>query len=106
MNLFEYSKRVKKLMLIEQPESNYDSYIKDFSSGSFDKLSEFLENNNELNRRIEDLVGTDSIEETVSFLLKPNKTIIMRGMADSKTTKDMELYDFLEIFLKNTASGF
>ena len=93
-------------MLIEQPESNYDSYIKDFSSGSFDKLSEFLENNNELNRRIEDLVGTDSIKETVSFLLKPNKTIIMRGMADSKTTKDMELYDFLEIFLKNTASGF
>jgi hypothetical protein len=106
MNLFEYSQRVKKLMLIEQPESNYDSYIKDFSSGSFDKLGEFLENNNELNRRIEDLVGTDSIEETVSFLLKPNKTIIMRGMADSKTTKDMELYDFLEIFLKNTASGF
>jgi hypothetical protein len=69
-------------------------------------LGEFLENNNELNRRIEDLVGTDSIEETVSFLLKPNKTIIMRGMADSKTTKDMELYDFLEIFLKNTESGF
>jgi hypothetical protein len=27
-------------------------------------------------------------------------------MADAKRTKDMELYDFLEIFLKNTESGF
>ena len=30
----------------------------------------------------------------------------MSGMANAKTTKDMELYDFLEIFLKNTESGF
>ena len=93
-------------MLIEETESNYDSYIKDFSAGLFDKLGEFLENNDELSKKIQELVGTDSIEETVSFLLKPNKTIIMRGMANSKTTKDMELYDFLEIFLKNTESGF
>jgi hypothetical protein len=106
MNLFEYSQRVKKLMLIEETESNYDSYIKDFSAGLFDKLGEFLENNDELSKKIQELVGTESIEETVSFLLKPNKTIIMRGMANSKTTKDMELYDFLEIFLKNTESGF
>lgn len=93
-------------MLIEETESNYDSYIKDFSAGLFDKLGEFLENNDELSKKIQELVGTESIEETVSFLLKPNKTIIMRGMANSKTTKDMELYDFLEIFLKNTESGF
>jgi hypothetical protein len=95
MNLFEYSQRVKKLMLIEQPESNYDSYIKDFSSGSFDKLGEFLENNNELNRRIEDLVGTDSIEETVSFFSKPGGEN-MSSMISSLSTF---LFLFLSLLL-------
>ena len=61
-------------MLIEETESNYDSYIKDFSAGLFDKLGEFLENNDELSKKIQELVGTESIEETVSFLLKPNKS--------------------------------
>jgi hypothetical protein len=28
----------------------------------------------------------------------------MRGMADAKTKKDMEFYQFLEIFLKNVES--
>ncbi len=106
MNLFEYSQRVKKLMLIEQSESNMDSYLKEFSSGSFDNLGEFLTQNSNLSDKLQELVGSNNTDKTVSFLLKPNKTIIMRGMADAKTTKDMELYDFLEIFLKNTESGF
>jgi hypothetical protein len=106
MNLFEYSQRVKKLMLIEQSESNMDSYLKEFSSGSFDNLGEFLTQNSNLSDKLQELISTNNTDETVSFLLKPNKTIIMSGMANAKTTKDMELYDFLEIFLKNTESGF
>ncbi len=106
MNLFEYSQRVKKLMLIEQSGTNMDSYFKEFSSGSFDNLGEFIQQNNDMSNKLQELIGTDTTDETVSFLLKPNKTIIMRGMADAKTRKDMELYNFLEIFLKNTESGF
>ena len=53
MNLFEYSQRVKKLMLIEQSESNMDSYLKEFSSGSFDNLGEFLTQNSNLSDKLQ-----------------------------------------------------
>ena len=86
MNLFEESIRMKKLMMLEQ--SSDETYMKDFSAGNFDKLKELLLNNKEFKQ----------------VLLKPNKTILMRGMTDAKTKKDMEFYQFLEIFLKNVES--
>jgi hypothetical protein len=102
MNLFEESIRMKKLMMLEQ--SSDETYMKDFSAGNFDKLKELLLNNKELLDKLQELLKTDSVEETEQVLLKPNKTILMRGMADAKTKKDMEFYQFLEIFLKNVES--
>jgi hypothetical protein len=78
--------------------------MKDFSAGNFDKLKELLLNNKELLDKLQELLKTDSVEETEQVLLKPNKTILMRGMTDAKTKKDMEFYQFLEIFLKNVES--
>jgi hypothetical protein len=98
MNLFEESIRMKKLMMLEQ------TYMKDFSAGNFDKLKELLLNNKELLDKLQELLKTDSVEETEQVLLKPNKTILMRGMTDAKMKKDMEFYQFLEIFLKNVES--
>ena len=102
MNLFEESIRMKKLMMLEQ--SSDETYMKDFSAGNFDKLKELLLNNEELLDKLQELLKTDSVEETEQVLLKPNKTILMRGMTDAKTKKDMEFYQFLEIFLKNVES--
>ena len=102
MNLFEESIRMKKLMMLEQ--SSDETYMKDFSAGNFDKLKELLLNNKELLDKLQELLKTDSVEETEQVLLKPNKTILMRGMTDAKTKKDMEFYQFLEIFLKNVTS--
>jgi hypothetical protein len=102
MNLFEESIRMKKLMMLEQ--SSDETYMKDFSAGNFDKLKELLLNNKELLDKLQELLKTDSVEETEQVLLKPNKTILMRGMTDAKTKKDMEFYQFLEIFLKNVES--
>ena len=102
MNLFEESIRMKKLMMLEQ--SSDETYRKDFSAGNFDKLKELLLNNKELLDKLQELLKTDSVEETEQVLLKPNKTILMRGMTDAKTKKDMEFYQFLEIFLKNVES--
>jgi hypothetical protein len=102
MNLFEESIRMKKLMMLEQ--SSDKTYMKDFSAGNFDKLKELLLNNKELLDKLQELLKTDSVEETEQVLLKPNKTILMRGMTDAKTKKDMEFYQFLEIFLKNVES--
>jgi hypothetical protein len=102
MNLFEESIRMKKLMMLEQTSD--ETYMKDFSAGNFDKLKELLLNNKELLDKLQELLKTDSVEETEQVLLKPNKTILMRGMADAKTKKDMEFYQFLEIFLKNVES--
>ena len=102
MNLFEESIRMKKLMMLEQTSD--ETYMKDFSAGNFDKLKELLSNNKELLDKLQELLKTDSVEKTEQVLLKPNKTILMRGMADAKTKKDMEFYQFLEIFLKNVES--
>jgi hypothetical protein len=102
MNLFEESIRMKKLMMLEQTSD--ETYMKDFSAGNFDKLKELLLNNKELLDKLQELLKTDSVEETEQVLLKQNKTILMRGMADAKTKKDMEFYQFLEIFLKNVES--
>lgn len=102
MNLFEESIRMKKLMMLEQ--TSVETYMKDFSAGNFDKLKELLLNNKELLDKLQELLKTKSVEETEQVLLKPNKTILIRGMADAKTKKDMEFYQFLEIFLKNVES--
>jgi hypothetical protein len=102
MNLFEESIRMKKLMMLEQTSDK--TYMKDFSAGNFDKLKELLLNNKELLDKLQELLKTGSVEETEQVLLKPNKTILMRGMTDAKTKKDMEFYQFLEIFLKNVES--
>jgi len=102
MNLFEESIRMKKLMMLEQ--TSVETYMKDFSAGNFDKLKELLLNNKELLTKLQELLKTKSVEETEQVLLKPNKTILIRGMADAKTKKDMEFYQFLEIFLKNVES--
>ncbi len=102
MNLFEESIRMKKLMMLEQTSD--ETYMKDFSAGNFDKLKELLLNNKELLTKLQELLKTKSVEETEQVLLKPNKTILIRGMADAKTKKDMEFYQFLEIFLKNVES--
>jgi hypothetical protein len=102
MNLFEESIRMKKLMMLEQTSDK--TYMKDFSAGNFDKLKELLLNNKELLDKLQELLKTDSVEETEQVLLKPNKTILMRGMTDAKMKKDMEFYQFLEIFLKNVES--
>lgn len=102
MNLFEESIRMKKLMMLEQTSD--ETYMKDFSAGNFDKLKELLSNNKELLDKLQELLKTNSVEETEQVLLKPNKTILMRGMTDAKTKKDMEFYQFLEIFLKNVES--
>jgi len=99
MNLFEESLRIKKMMVVEQ--SQLDNYFKEFSEGNFNNLKEFLLNNSEFTDKLKRILHQDSVESVQSSLLKSNKTNLMRGMSDAKTSKDMDLYKFLEIFLKN-----
>jgi hypothetical protein len=99
MNLLEESLRIKKMMVIEQSLS--DNYFKEFSEGNFNNLKEFLLNNSEFTNKLKRILHQDSVESVQSSLLKSNKTNLMRGMSDAKTSKDMDLYKFLEIFLKN-----
>ena len=87
------------MMVIEQSSS--DNYFKEFSEGNFNNLKEFLLNNSEFTNKLKRILHQDSVESVQSSLLKSNKTNLMRGMSDAKTSKDMDLYKFLEIFLKN-----
>ena len=99
MNLLEETLRIKKMMVVEQSSSN--NYFKEFSEGNFNNLKEFLLNNSEFTDKLKRILHQDSVESVQSSLLKSNKTNLMRGMSDAKTSKDMDLYKFLEIFLKN-----
>ena len=99
MNLLEESLRIKKMMVIEQSSS--DNYFKEFSEGNFNNLKEFLSTNSEFVSKLKNLLQQDSIESVITSLLKSNKTTLMKGMSDTKKSKDMDLYKFLEIFLKN-----
>jgi hypothetical protein len=87
------------MMVVEQSSS--DNYFKEFSEGNFNNLKEFLLNNSEFTDKLKRILHQDSVESVQSSLLKSNKTNLMRGMSDAKTSKDMDLYKFLEIFLKN-----
>ena len=99
MNLLEETLRIKKMMVVEQSSS--DNYFKEFSEGNFNNLKEFLLNNSEFTNKLKRILHQDSVESVQSSLLKSNKTNLIRGMSDAKTSKDMDLYKFLEIFLKN-----
>jgi hypothetical protein len=99
MNLLEETLRIKKMMVVEQSSSV--NYFKEFSEGNFNNLKEFLLNNSEFTDKLKRILHQDSVESVQSSLLKSNKTNLMRGMSDAKTSKDMDLYKFLEIFLKN-----
>ena len=99
MNLLEETLRIKKMMVVEQSSS--DNYFKEFSEGNFNNLKEFLLNNSEFTDKLKRILHQDSIESIESSLVKSNKTNLMRGMSDAKKSKDMDLYKFLEIFLKN-----
>jgi hypothetical protein len=99
MNLLEETLRIKKMMVVEQSSS--DNYFKEFSEGNFNNLKEFLLNHSEFTDKLKRILHQDSVESVQSSLLKSNKTNLMRGMSDAKTSKDMDLYKFLEIFLKN-----
>jgi hypothetical protein len=99
MNLLEETLRIKKMMVVEQSSS--DNFFKEFSEGNFNNLKEFLLNNSEFTDKLKRILHQDSVESVQSSLLKSNKTNLMRGMSDAKTSKDMDLYKFLEIFLKN-----
>jgi hypothetical protein len=99
MNLLEETLRIKKMMVVEQSSS--DNFFKEFSEGNFNNLKEFLLNNSEFTNKLKRILHQDSVESVQSSLLKSNKTNLMRGMSDAKTSKDMDLYKFLEIFLKN-----
>ena len=100
MNLLEETLRIKKMMVVEQSSSS-DNYFKEFSEGNFNNLKEFLLNNSEFTDKLKRILHQDSVESVQSSLLKSNKTNLMRGMSDAKKSKDMDLYKFLEIFLKN-----
>jgi len=99
MNLLEETLRIKKMMVVEQSSS--DNFFKEFSEGNFNNLKEFLLNNSEFTDKLKRILHQDSVESVQSSLLKSNKTNLMRGMSAAKTSKDMDLYKFLEIFLKN-----
>jgi|LakMenEpi03Aug12_release.lakeMendotaPanAssembly.Ray.scaffolds.fasta_scaffold1239109_1 hypothetical protein len=101
MNLFEETRKIRNMMSLLEQDSD-ETALDEFNSGNFDNLKEYLSTNSELTDKLQPILKTSNLENTFQFLLKPNKTNLIRGMADAKIQKDMELYKFLEIFLKNS----
>ena len=98
--LFDELKKFKSMMFLEQSEN--DLYYDKFNSADFRDLKEFLMKNDDLVNVLHQIFNTKTIDTLHSSLSKPNKTLVMKGMNDSKMKKDTETYKFLDIILKNS----
>lgn len=64
-------------------------------------IKQFLLSNESLKKKLEELFSTTNLDELTTKLTNPNNTIIMRGLQRSSMSKDMEMYEFLDILSKS-----
>ena len=95
--------RFRRLMNLMEQKGTED-YLTEFQSSDYQNLKEFLENNEELLKKLKEYTSLDSIEEIENFLTKPNKTKLMRIMFESKQKKDTDVYDLVDVFFKTAQS--
>ena len=95
--------RFRKLMNLMEQKATED-YLTEFQSSDYQNLKEFLENNEELLKKLKEYTSLDSIEEIENFLTKPNKTKLMRIMFESKQKKDTDVDDLVDVFFKTAQS--
>ena len=72
-----------------------------FKENNPTSIKQFLLSNDSLKNKLEELFSTTNLDELTTKIMNPNNTIIMRGLQRSSMSKDMEMYEFLDILSKS-----
>lgn len=72
-----------------------------FKENNPTSIKQFLLSNDSLKTKLEELFSTTNLDELTTKIMNPNNTIIMRGLQRSSMSKDMEMYEFLDILSKS-----
>lgn len=93
-------RRIRELFgLLEQ--TNDQSLELLFKENNPTSIKQFLLDNESLKNKLEELFSTTNLDDLTTKIMNPNNTIIMRGLQRSSMSKDMEMYEFLDILSKS-----
>lgn len=93
-------RRIKELFGLKE-QTNDQSLELLFKENNPTSIKQFLLSNESLKNKLEELFSTTNLDELTTKIMNPNNTIIMRGLQRSSMSKDIEMYEFLDILSKS-----
>jgi hypothetical protein len=92
--------RMRELLNINE-QSPDQSITEILKSNDVVRIKEFLLQKPDLQKKLEELFSSPTIEDLATKILNSNKTIIMRGLQRSSMARDVEMYEFLNALLSS-----
>lgn len=92
--------RMRELFNINEqsPDQSVTELLK---SNDIVKIKEFLSQKPDLQKKLEELFSSQTLEDLATKIINSNKTIVMRGLQRSSMARDVEMYEFLNALLSS-----
>lgn len=92
--------RMRELFNINEqsPDQSLSELLK---SNDVVKIKEFLSQKPDLQKKLEELFSSQTLEDLATKIVNSNKTIVMRGLQRSSMARDVEMYEFLNSLLSS-----
>ena len=92
--------RMRELFNINEqsPDQSLSELLK---SNDVVKIKEFLSQKPDLQKKLEELFSSQTLEDLANKIVNSNKTIVMRGLQRSSMARDVEMYEFLNSLLSS-----
>lgn len=91
--------RMKELFGITE-QTQQQSVESIINSKDTTQIKQFLIDNPNLQKKLQELFASPTLDDLTTRLINPNNTIVMRGLQRSSMSCDMEMYEFLDILSK------
>lgn len=82
----------------QSPDQSITELLK---SNDVVKIKEFLTQKPDLQKKLEELFSSQTLEDLATKIVNSNKTIVMRGLQRSSMSRDVEMYEFLNALLSS-----
>lgn len=82
----------------QSPDQSITELLK---SNDVVKIKEFLAQKPDLQKKLEELFSSQTLEDLATKIVNSNKTIVMRGLQRSSMSRDVEMYEFLNALLSS-----
>jgi len=92
--------RMRELLNINE-QSPDQSITEILKSNDVVRIKEFLLQKPDLQKKLEELFSSPTLEDLSTKILNSNKTVIMRGLQRSSMARDVEMYEFLNALLSS-----